>query len=193
MKGLNCQHHQPSIKYYLHDPHDQLSNEKSFFAHQLNSIAFRMLYAVIKTCIRSTIKCFWCVLTTTNYWIIKHKTNRANPDDQKYGMREELSFAARESDVRDEWRHRIIMWHSLGCDCISPGGGIWCPSLLSDWRCTGCPKKHDPELWKLITPSKMALGKRVGYVLKTSRSFLFWNFSSLTSGGSGIKFVTLGL
>ena len=77
MKGLNCQHHQPSIKYYLHDPHDQLSNEKSFFAHQLNSIAFRMLYAVIKTCIRSTIKCFWCVLTTTNYWIIKHKTYKS--------------------------------------------------------------------------------------------------------------------
>ena len=58
MKGLNCQHHQPSIKYYLYDARDQLSNEKSFFSHQLNSIAFRMLYAVIKTCIRSTIKCF---------------------------------------------------------------------------------------------------------------------------------------
>ena len=52
MKGLNCQHHQPSIRYWLYDAHDPLSNYK------YSSIAFRFLNDVIKTCIRWSLNAF---------------------------------------------------------------------------------------------------------------------------------------
>ena len=51
---------------------------------------------------------------------------------------------------------------------------------------TGCPKKNVPMFQTAITPSKLALGIKVGWVLKSSGSPLadgHWNFSISTFGG----------
>ena len=52
-------------------------------------------------------------------------------------------------------------------------------------RSTGCPKKNVAMFQTVITPSKMALGIKVGWVLKSSGSPLtdgHWNFSISTFG-----------
>ena len=57
--------------------------------------------------------------------------------------------------------------------------------LIQDEIYTGCPKKNAPMFELAITPAKMALELKVGWVLKSSGNSLsdeHWNFPIWTFG-----------